>query len=47
MFTNCSHVEIQGFEMNIPNPAKLYLKGIYGKDWEKPKPDFNYFDYGK
>ena len=47
MFSNYSTIEIHGFHLNVPNPQEKYLKGIYGKNWKIPNPDFGYDDYGK
>ena len=33
--------------IGLPEDPQLYLRKVYGKDWNKPKPDFGYQDYAK
>ena len=40
MFVDSKVLSIFGFPINVPNPPEKYLSGIYGSDWQTPRPDF-------
>ena len=45
MFTDFEVRNVHGFNVNVPKPPELYLKQVYGKSWNHPKPDFGYDEY--
>ena len=47
MFDNPQVLRVHGYEVSVPDPIEVYLSGVYGDDWSTPRPEFNYFDYGK